>query len=408
MSKTGSSKIFIRGDYKRKSDGFHPIYIRIIIKKERKDISLDEWCRKKDWNKNTCRVKNTAENSFNVNTILDVNDKKARDIFFDYKKEKKSLTMSVFLKHFNDKTYNSESFYDFMDQVMATNQNTLKKSTQNTYLTQISKLKKFREPLALGEMDRQFIDEYTNYMVGLGNNKNTISKARAWLKAQLNRAVDLKKIDKNSVDHIEVSRIEGNREFLTFEEQNILELMLLSDGTKQNLKNVLKYFLFCCYTGLRYSDIKEFRYKDIKDGSTISIVMQKTDEPVKIPLINKAKNLIGKGLPNEKVFRVYTDQPTNRYLKDIMGEAKINKRISFHCARHTFATSAIRLGIPIEVVSKILGHTEIGTTQIYARIEDPLKEKEMQKFNIPAKTPKQAKTKRSSKKKGSVSAPLST
>jgi integrase len=270
-----------------------------------------------------------------------------------------------------------------MDHVMDTNSNTLKESTRSTYDTQISKLKKFRPKLSLGEIDKQFIDEYTNYMVGLGNNHNTISKARAWIKAQLNRAVDLKKISRDDVDPIEVSRIKGNREFLTIEEINKLEALLASNKLKRNLHQVLKYFLFCCYTGLRYSDIKILKYKHILDNATISIVMHKTGEPVRIPLIDQAKKFIGNGLPEQKIFRVFTDQPTNRYLKEIMKleDVKINKSISFHCARHTFATMAITIGIPIEVISRILGHTELSTTQIYAKIEDPLKEKEMKKFN---------------------------
>lgn len=380
MSKIGSCKMFLRNDYSRKSDGLHPIYMRVIIKLHKKDISLDEWCSKKDWNKKTCRVRDNAPNSFKINTVLEANENKSKDIFFDYKVQRKPLSMDVFLKHFNDMAYNSQSFYDFMSQVMVTNKNTLKLGTYKTYETQISKLKKFRPALNLGDMNRQFIDEYTNYMQGLNNNKNTISKARAWIKAQLNRAVDLKKISKDSLDHIEVSRIEGKREFLTIAEINKLEELLASKKLNYNLNNVLTYFLFCCYTGLRYSDIKDLRYKDILDNSTISIDMHKTGKPVRISLIKQAKKFIGTGLPEQKIFRVYTDQPTNRYLKTIMEKADIKKKISFHCARHSFATIAVTHGMPIEVISKILGHTEISTTQIYAKIVDPLKEQEMQKM----------------------------
>ena len=380
MSKIGSCKMFLRNDYSRKSDGLHPIYMRVIIKLHKKDISLDEWCSKKDWNKKTCRVRDNAPNSFKINTVLEANENKSKDIFFDYKVQRKPLSMDVFLKHFNDMAYNSQSFYDFMSQVMVTNKNTLKLGTYKTYETQISKLKKFRPALNLGDMNRQFIDEYTNYMQGLNNNKNTISKARAWIKAQLNRAVDLKKISKDSLDHIEVSRIEGKREFLTIAEINKLEELLASKKLNYNLNNVLTYFLFCCYTGLRYSDIKDLRYKDILDNSTISIDMHKTGKPVRISLIKQAKKFMGTGLPEQKIFRVYTDQPTNRYLKTIMEKADIKKKISFHCARHSFATIAVTHGMPIEVISKILGHTEISTTQIYAKIVDPLKEQEMQKM----------------------------
>lgn len=99
-------------------------------------------------------------------------------------------------------------------------------------------------------------------------------------------------------------------------------------------------------------------------------------------MILKAKELLPEqGFDNQNVFKVLTDQPTNRYLKDIMITAGISKHMSFHCSRHTFGTCSLDFGIPIEVVSKILGHTDIKTTAIYAQIRDGLKEQEMGKWN---------------------------
>jgi len=101
-----------------------------------------------------------------------------------------------------------------------------------------------------------------------------------------------------------------------------------------------------------------------------------------ITLIEKAKDLIPvTGFNNQTIFRVISDQPTNRYLKDIMKSAKINKHISFHCARHTFATLSKSQGITYDVISKILGHTDIKTTKIYTRYELDYLTKEMDKWN---------------------------
>ncbi len=83
----------------------------------------------------------------------------------------------------------------------------------------------------------------------------------------------------------------------------------------------------------------------------------------------------------QKVFDVLTDQPTNRYLKEIMKVAKINKSISFHCSRHTFATVSKSNGIKYDVISKILGHTDIKTTKVYIKYEVSHLEKEMEKWN---------------------------
>jgi len=103
---------------------------------------------------------------------------------------------------------------------------------------------------------------------------------------------------------------------------------------------------------------------------------------VKIPLNNRAKKLIDEGFEYQKVFRVATNQVANRYIKELITLAGINKKISFHCARHTFATHSIELGIPIEVICKLLGHKKIATTQIYAKIMDTVKIREMEKWNI--------------------------
>lgn len=109
--------------------------------------------------------------------------------------------------------------------------------------------------------------------------------------------------------------------------------------------------------------------------------MHKTQRNVTIPLIDKAKLFMGTGLPQQKIFKIYVNQVTNRRLKEIMKKVSIHKNISFHCARHTFATVCITLGIPIEVISNILGHTKIQTTMIYIKILNEKKVEEMKKWD---------------------------
>ena len=110
--------------------------------------------------------------------------------------------------------------------------------------------------------------------------------------------------------------------------------------------------------------------------------MIKTKGFVKIPLIEKAKSLMPVGIfENQTVFKVLSGQPTNRYLKEIMKTAKINKHISFHCARHTFATISKSRGISYDVISKMLGHTDLKTTKIYTKYELDFLSTEMDKWN---------------------------
>ena len=108
--------------------------------------------------------------------------------------------------------------------------------------------------------------------------------------------------------------------------------------------------------------------------------MHKTGDDVVIPLTDKAKSLIETGKPNEKVFDTISNQKTNKNLKQIMNQTGITKNISFHCARHTFATISLTLGIPIEVVQKLLGHKNIRDTLIYAKIIPLVQMREMEKW----------------------------
>jgi integrase len=323
--------------------------------------------------------------------IIEVKKNKAKEIFLDYLKRNKQLTIDEFLTQFNDKSYKSDSFYEFIEaEIKQRLRIEFAAATIRTYNTNISKLKQFKDPLMFGDITPEFVRKYKLYMIDkLGNNPNTVNKSLSWLRSCLYKARNAKKIERSPFEEKEnndlrIGKIEGNRQFLIKEEVLKLEKLFETDVFSSSKRNVLRYFLFCCFTGLRYYDIKNLRNKDIiEDRTVISIIMHKTKDIVRIPLNEHALRLLPRenGIAEARVFHVLTDQPTNRYLKDIMGIAEIGKTVSFHCARHTFATIALDIGVPLEVVSKILGHKELSTTLIYARISDASKKREMEKFN---------------------------
>ena len=148
------------------------------------------------------------------------------------------------------------------------------------------------------------------------------------------------------------------------------------------MKNTLKCFLFSCYSGLRYQDLFNLKYSNIADGF-IDIEMEKTNETLRIPLSSKALKLIGheKHKTTDKVLNVYTNQKVNDYLKVGLTLAGIKKNMSFHCSRHTFASISLNLNIPLNVVSKLLGHNDLKTTLIYAKLDEQTKVDEMKKWD---------------------------
>ena len=148
-----------------------------------------------------------------------------------------------------------------------------------------------------------------------------------------------------------------------------------------NLSIVRDVFIFAVYTGLSYVDIGNLTNENINVGIDkslwLSYYRQKTDIHAILPLLQPAVNILKRyeayheGKRNNHIFPVPLNQVMNRYLKKVAKQAGVDKNITFHCARHTFATTiTLSHGIPIETVSKMLGHTSIKTTQIYAKILD--------------------------------------
>ena len=142
------------------------------------------------------------------------------------------------------------------------------------------------------------------------------------------------------------------------------------------LKNMAAWFLFACYTGLRYSDVKNFDpAKHIQNGRII-LHTTKTGEVVSISTSSRAKSI----LEQYPKAPIYSNQKCNQYLKAIAHICGIDKRLTFHTARHTFAVQCANLGISQEVTSKLLGHSDLRTTGIYYKIVNERIDREMEKW----------------------------
>ena len=154
--------------------------------------------------------------------------------------------------------------------------------------------------------------------------------------------------------------------------------MCIRDSDKgeleERLQNVLQYFLFACYTGMDLTDLGNFHFCDIenfRDWKTINRRRKKTDDPYYVPIIEQANKLLPEQelkKKDDKVFRIISGQKTNSYLKEILELARIHKDISFHKARHTFATLSANLGIPEHLIQHSMGHTDPRMTRQYTHV----------------------------------------
>ena len=392
--KTPTFKIFVRTDA-QKVDETYPLYLQLIINRKTKryslNISIPE--PEKYWNQGKLQIRKIPGWSANkvnkANILINKYYNRADDIILDHIFNQKPLTFSEFFRQFTGDQYDQKSFYDF-----ATKENNYllrilgSKETFKTNNTFISKLKKFKQELFFYEIDTDYLQRLFVYMKDeLGNNDNTTYKTISYIKAICNKAIKQKIINDNPVKGFPIKRIVGNRQALTLNELKRMEALFDKD-LKPGLHNVLTYFIFACYTGIRYGDITKLKHRDIVervvDGErikVIQIIMGKTKDPLELPLTKKALSLIPDGLTNQKLFRAFTGQVTNRHLKALVKMAKIEKNISFHCSRNTFITIGLDIGINYGIMPKLSGHKNMATFAAYYKPPVQTKLKEMMKFD---------------------------
>ena len=287
----------------------------------------------------------------------------------------------------------SRRFWDWMDEyeVYIRDSKKLTDATCKTVHTTINIVRAFlshirRPKMQLAKIDKSFCKAFLAYMKDEYKNtkspKNpqplsakTLQLNQCNLIAMLNRAVDEGLLEKNPFYELDPREKfqktnPSNREYLTVQELKALaEVPTDSPNTKQT-------FLFCCFTGLRHSDMAALRWRDIQQTDTGEIIrlssMKKTKQPVTVPLGAQAKAWLpdrNGASPEEKVFpHAPTISTADRALKHMAQQAGIEKNLTFHCSRHTFATLTLTAGGDIYTTSKLLGHTSVLTTEIYAEV----------------------------------------
>lgn len=232
-----------------------------------------------------------------------------------------------------------------------------------------------RSDLLMGEMTYRVISEFEHFLLTDGKCcHNTVMRMLRNFKTVTIRAIKLGLMKQDPFVNYKIRFEKVDRGFLTDEE---IEKLMKKEFSIKRLEQVRDIFVFSIFTGLAYIDVANLTGKNIVtlDGKQwIMTRRQKTDVPTNVLLLDIPRMIIEKYKlmmtddDKGRLLPILSNQKMNAYLKEIADICGIEKRLSFHLARHTFATMALTKGVSIESVSKMLGHTNIQTTQIYARI----------------------------------------
>ncbi|MGB5698572.1 site-specific integrase [Muriicola sp.] len=372
---------------KRSNPTILAIYARITVNKERAEFSIKRDISVCNWDIFRCRAKETSENLILLNTYLDDVHAEVLNAHKQLHSERKLITAkAIKLRYFGE----DEERMSLMKAVEYHNKNInneLKPGTLKNYFSTEKYLQEFlrekfkTDDIYLIQLNYRFIVNFENYIrtykpktARRTCTNNGVMKHMERLMKIVNLSLRMEWLEKDPFRNYKLRFVKNERSYLTER-----ELKLIEDTSFMpiGLKRVKDIFLFSCYTGLSYVDIKELKPNQILigiDGNQwIHTKRAKTDEPVKIPLLPMAKAILEKyreeSILTDELLPVYSNQKTNQILKEIANACGIHKNITFHTARHTFATTVtLSNGVPIETVSKLLGHTKLSTTQIYARV----------------------------------------
>jgi site-specific recombinase XerD len=371
------------------AQGLAPIFQRITINSRRLDNSTCKFVDPEKWNAETSKMKGTSEEARLINghldhlklKILNVEKnliKKDIPITFDSyknelagKKARERMLIPIFQEH-------NRKIKELVGQEYAP-------GTLERYETSLKHTKNFItwkyniSDINIELIDHSFITEYEFYLRSERKcANNTAVKYIKNFHKIINQCLANGWLNKDPFSNYKAKVKEVIREFLSEAE---LEQMINKKFVSERLELVRDIFVFSCFTGLAYIDVKQLTPDNISlgiDGDKwIFKNRQKTDTASKIPLLPMAQHIIDKYADypvckNEKcLLPILSNQKMNAYLKEIADVCGIKKDLTFHIARHTFATTiTLSNGVPLETVSKILGHTSLKTTQHYAKILD--------------------------------------
>lgn len=382
--------------------GTSPLYAKVTINGEFSLLSLRLRLPIKFWNKEKQQVEGNSSDSFRWNEEIRIKRNQLHEAYDSLRLEKKLLTAETVKIRAEGGERLAHSLISLIDYHNTDYGRPLEQGTLKNYRTTKRFVKEFLETkmgksdMPIDLIDYKFITDFALYLRYKDTDRgqrpctnNTVMKHMERIKKILNIAVKNNWIAFNPLDKFERKIVLKDRECLDREELCALKNVNLTIPGHRIIRDKM---IFSCYTGLAYADIERLSGDCIHQAEegvfwlemTRKKTLHTTEKKFHVLLLPEALSLIEKysdhprALENGTVFPPYSNQATNRYLKEIARIANIKKDLTYHIARHTFATTVtLDNGVPMESVSHMLGHSSIRTTQIYSKVKKKKVENDM-------------------------------
>jgi integrase len=389
--------------------GEAPINFFVVKHRKLTKVATGLMINPKQWDEKNKRVKGTHKNSGRMNSFLASKMAELNDSVL----ESETFSKSITTKQIKKKLYGDAptNFFEFAKDVLAGYEKQKMFGTYDRSAAIINKMKTFvkeklgSETLYMQEITPEFLDKYDSYCRSEWNNKtNTVHMNMKFIRKVVNDAVSMDKLEMkdNPFLKYKLKTEKTQRTFLNEDELTAFAKYVTTPGTRMELHQDM--FVFAAYCGgLRVSDILQLKWKNL-DKTNINFTIRKTGSQISIRIPDKAMEIIKKYKPakpnlehyifpmlknglNENDLRLMDKEISgatayiNKNLKTIAEGIELGKHVSFHISRHTFATRALRKGISIDKVSKLMGHSAIRETQVYAKIVNEELDKAMEVFN---------------------------
>ena len=374
------------------------IYARVTVDGKRAEFNLNRELPVSLWDEKRKRGKGFSKYVISLNKYMDQVFTGLHEAHRQLLQEEVDITSAGIKARYLGEDDRGKSLLDLISYHNTSMLSVLRKGTMKNYYSTERCIKEFLnekmgvEDIPLKKLNYGFIVDFEQYIrkykpaTRMGCTNNGAMKHMERLKKMSRLAVKLEWLEKDPFINYKLRFEKTERQFLTERELQLIDETTFKVPSTQHVKDL---FIFACYTGLSFIDVSELKIDHLVKGMDgndwLYTKRTKTDEPLKIPLLPKAMEIIDKYksnaslLENGRLLPIYSNQMINRTLRDIATACGIRKKITFHVARHTFATAiTLSNGVPIETVSKLLGHTKLSTTQIYARVVEKKVGEDMQ------------------------------